>query len=76
MSVIDVEFTVCNAFTDSNNFGEESDSDPTEPEYLPTVNVIINKCTYVRHFGAYSGNISCPYTAAALTTIQTKRVRY
>ena len=56
---------------DSNDIGEEVD--PEQVEYLPSHHDI-TECVYVRHFGPYSGNISCPDTAAALTTIQTKRV--
>lgn len=69
--VTDNNYVLC---TDSNNIGEELDQEPVEPvEYLPSLHDI-TECVYVRHFGPYGGNISCPDTAAALTTIQTKRV--
>ena len=60
------------AFADSNDIDEELSQE--QPEYLPSHHDI-TQCTYVRHFGPYSGNISCPNTAAALITIQTKLVR-
>lgn len=59
---------------DSNDIDEELDREPVEPVYLPSPIEPVSECAYVRHFGANSGNISCPDTAAALTIIQTKAV--